>query len=284
MRRLVSVHHVALELTWSRPDYQPYEHHTRFWNLPPLSSISETVGSVRPFKVYPFPLSTSPPLCFASLRPGDRRGKWLIPVHGPVLSLPTSPSLADGEAVSDAILSESVKSVAIVHDRLCKRKKTRGDKGLQPPSVGSNRLPAPPATILWTPHLLTIFRDILLKLQSKATLGPVSFVLHASTIPPPPSSSPSSSSFCSAVPTSRKLPLFSAIDPTGGSDEEAYTSPVVLGDHWRIHVDLAYALRIRWLLGEVQVRVERDSPTRVRPLLGARLVLVDDEERVICLA
>jgi hypothetical protein len=102
-------------------------------------------------------------------------------------------------------------------------------------------------------------------------LGPISLVLHPSTHPTPYRSHPFSAS------------TFLAEPAEGGSSEEE--SPVVVaGDHFRIYVDLAYAMRVRYVLGMVDIRLKEEGNERTRLLEGARLALVDEVGRVILLA
>lgn len=61
-------------------------------------------------------------------------------------------------------------------------------------------------------------------------------------------------------------------------------STVRMGDHIRIYVDLAYAMRVRYVLDCLDMRIREVGHERVRFLEGARLCLVDEGGRVILLA
>lgn len=60
---------------------------------------------------------------------------------------------------------------------------------------------------------------------------------------------------------------------------------IQIGDHWVVGVDLAYALRIRHVLGRADVRmVEESEKQEDRPMIltRARLMLLDDVGNVLC--
>ena len=79
------------------------------------------------------------------------------------------------------------------------------------------------------------------------------------------------------------LSSYSSEEETGGGNSRR--EDIRVGDHWVIYVDLAYALRIRHVLGNADIRmVEGSEKAEDRPhvLKRARLMLLDDVGNVLC--
>ena len=151
-------------------------------------------------------------------------------------------------------------------------------QSLAPPVVSSAErstaaadVPSVPQTILWTPALLKSFHKALLSLAQKSHLGPISVVLHSSTLP------------LDARPAGR------APAPTTQVAGTSSGGAVSFGDHYRIYVDLAYALNVRELLETLDLRLvasgsEGREPARARSLAGATLALVSDVGEILLVA
>lgn len=113
-----------------------------------------------------------------------------------------------------------------------------------------------PSVVIWTPSLLASFHKALMRLSKVGYVGPTSFILHPSTLP---------------------------------LDDTSAVSSVRVGDHFRIYIDLAYAMNVRYVLDNLDLRLEDrtkegGSTKRVHPLRGMKLVLVSDEGEVLLVA
>lgn len=277
---------------------QPHEHHVRVYHLPDPQHLA--------LKLPPFALP--PSATFLPAPPGRLRGKWIIPIHGPSVGCPgvssgwlatnpdeaqevrvvierrlrkaakaaraariataatviarqpaVSPLEESGRSNSQDHRPPALRAVAPVKSSSAIPVKSSADT-----SIAASSSPASPQTILWTPPLLKSFHKALHSLAQKSHLGPVSFVLHPSTLP-------------LTARTNGRAPA------VGGRD------PVCFGDHYRIYVDLAYALNVRELLETLDLRLESSSmdgrdPARARSLAGSRLALVSDVGEVLLVA
>lgn len=281
------------------PPTQPHDSHTRHYHLPDPAQLAR---QIRPFPLpapsssSSSPSSSSSTPVFRPPKPGRLRGKWIVPVHGPVVGCPGASGAwlaSDGQeaaarafvehrvrerkgaaraleqqqrAAHPAPLAESTRSNSQEHLPLRSTSTAKPPEPALAADLGSTAAAAAAATtatapplVVWTTPLLRSFHKALLALVDKNHLGPVSVVLHRSTLPPSSSPAPPPSS-----------------------------SAISFGDHYRIYVDLAYALNVRELLDKLDLRLEARAPDgggrRVQLLEGARLALVGDVGQVLLVA
>ncbi|KAL7414891.1 hypothetical protein BDY24DRAFT_414088 [Mrakia frigida] len=215
-------------------------------NTSALPPLSSITAPPHPFTPLPLPISSPP---FPPLKPGLQRGRWIIPINGLILGFPPSyPPLSSARLVNDQVRIKDAEQ------KLRKR--------MLAPS-NSTTTNVKPSTLYWTPTLLRSFHRTLVKLQARNVLGPVSFRLQRSNLVKPSRAQSSSAS----------------VEPEGGREE------IRVGDHWVVYVDLAYALRIRHVLGNADIRmVEGSEEQEDRPhvLKRARLMLLDEVGNVLC--
>lgn len=153
-------------------------------------------------------------------------------------------------------------------DRIARAEDTLRKRTAAPPTPNKIGAVVKAKTLYWTPTLMVSFHSALTKLRALNALGPVSFKLQRSNI---------------VRPDLKPVTLSTSLD---GGSASTKRHDILAGDHWVVWVDLAYALRIRHVLGHADLRIKETEPDRgvwerVVPLRGARLMLLDDEGRVL---
>jgi hypothetical protein len=264
------------------------------------------------FKLPPFALP--PSAAFRPPPPGRLRGKWIVPIHGPVVGCPSASGgwLAAGSENEDEVravierrLRKAFKAaraarlaaaatMAATQPAVLEESTRINSQDRRPPAIrlasaakeasissslvssaGSSTAvaesQASPQTVLWTPPLLKSFHKALLSLAQDSHLGPISVVLHPSTLP------------------LDFQPSWGARAFTNSAAASTNSDTICFGDHYRIYVDLAYALNVRELLETLDLRLEASGsagrdPARARSLAGAKLALVSDVGEVLLVA
>ncbi|CED82754.1 hypothetical protein [Phaffia rhodozyma] len=277
----------------------PHVFYPRTHTFPPVSDI--LISPFPTYKTYP-PSDPSLPLSLVSSGPsryGEKRVKWLVPIHGPVWGLPNDDTASQGRLVVDTLDGDNDQvgeKLRKIHQKMFRRIKTFSSfhpvttSDIEPSRSSHHRSEPPPPSLDWTPTILSSFHTALQKLSEKNQLGPISVVLHHSTFPstfthPYPRSRSHTRSSTRSHSCASSLPSASTSSSTSSLTEPSPQQTIHIGDHYRIYVDLTYASHVRSILDSVDLRFGPDSSKdRCLFFKGARLVLVDDVGTLLCLA